>query len=491
MMEKVLNLKQYRNIHLVGVSGIEGLGIFRYLRQRNIPAILHDFAQNLEELKANIFSLHDYLSEEEKKEIWQLLEAQRDSIRLRDRYLEGIGSADLIFVPQSWFRYPQNEPLKKIQGKVPFVQITELYLRFFPGKVVGVSGSSGKSTTSALIYHLLKQKQGIRVWLSGNDRNNPPVLHKVDQASKEDILILEISNRQLIGLQVSPQIGVLTTISPTHLDDHASFSEYVEVKKNLIRYQRPNDLAVLNYENEYLRTFASETPADVWWFGLKWRRGLEGAFLDRGRLRFKFKGAEEEILSSDKLPLPGKHNILNALAASLVAKRMGLAIRDIAKGLQTFKGLKHRLELVAKWEGVEFYNDSQATNPEAATAALEAFPQRPKIVIAGGKAKPNPGDFREWLETLSKAKVKALLLIGEAANQIFDLWSQIKPKSQVLVRRCSSLDEAVKRAFSLLKDNEVVLLSPACESFGEFKDYRERGEKFRRLVKEEIAKRNP
>ncbi|MCD6422268.1 UDP-N-acetylmuramoyl-L-alanine--D-glutamate ligase [bacterium] len=485
-MEKGFDLDKFKCIHLVGISGIEGFGIFRYLRQRKIPAILHDFASSLEELRENLFSLHDYLSEKEKKAIWEELQKEKANLRLKDRYLEGIEEADLIFVPQSWFRYPQNEPLKKLYGKVPFVQITELYLRFFPGKVVGVTGSSGKSTTSALIYHLLKAKKGVRVWLSGNDRANPPVLHKIDEADKNDILVLEISNRQLIGLKISPHIGVLTTISPTHLDDHASFSEYVEVKKNLIRYQRPSDYAILNLENSYLRDFASETPAQVFWFGLRPRRGKKGAFLEEDKLAF-FLPEKQEIMPRKDLPLVGEHNVLNALASALCAYILGLSFAQIASRLKTFKGLKHRLELVGKFNGVEFYNDSQATNPEASQAALEAFADREKIVIAGGKAKPNPEDFREWILSMWDNKVKALLLIGEAKEQIYSIWQEAKQKNKkpaFYVAKCKNLEEAVKRAFSLLTGKEVVLLSPACESFGEFKDYRERGEKFKKLVKE-------
>lgn len=464
---------------------MEGLAIFRFFKKHKIKAILHDFSSGLDELKQSFWSSNDYLSEKEKEKIWQEILEEKQNLQLKNNYLKDIEKADLIFVPQSWFRYSQNEPLKRIKKKIPFCQITELYFKFFPGIIIGVTGSSGKSTTCALIFHLLKNLKGRDVWLSGNDRQNPPVLHKIEKAKKNDILILEISNRQLIDLKCSPKIAVLATISPTHLDDHKDFKEYLEVKKNIIRYQKPNDLAILNYENKYTRSFAKETKAQVLWFGLHWQKKLSGAFLKKDELVFNLQKTEK-IIRAKELQLRGSHNILNCLSSSLVAKKIGLRTQEISQKLKEFTGLKHRLELVGKINGAEFYNDSQATNPQAAQAAIETFPGKEKIVIAGGKAKPNPADFREWLSAMWENQVKALFLIGEAKDQIENVFKEIVKKGQkpeLKMEKCTNLEEAVKKAISKIKDKTVVLMSPACESFGEFKDYRERGNQFRELIK--------
>jgi len=479
-----LNLKDFlgKNIHIIGVSGMEGLAVFRFLSKYNISAILHDFSSNLDELKQSLWVYHDYLSNQEKQKIWHDILDEKRNLQLKDKYLKDIKKADLIFVPQSWFRYPINEPLKKLQGEIQFLQLTDLYFKFFPGTIIGVTGSSGKSTTSALIYHLIKDIKGRKVWLSGNDRANPPVLEKIEEANKNDILILEISNRQLIGLRYSPNIAVVTTISPTHIDDHSTFSEYVNIKKNIVRYQKPFDLAILNKDNEFVKEFANFTKADVLWFGTL-KRGFRGAFLDSENLVFNLD-KKEKIIKKSELKIPGIHNVLNALASSLVAKKLGLKTEEIASKLKTFKGLKHRLELVGEINGVEFYNDSQATNPEAAEAAIEAF-NKPKIIIAGGKSKPNAEDFREWLDSMWDSNVKALFLIGEAQNQIYEVYKEIleeREKSDFIIKKCNNLDRAFKETIKLVKRGDVVLLSPACESFGEFRDYRERGERFKELV---------
>jgi UDP-N-acetylmuramoylalanine--D-glutamate ligase len=491
-----VNLKQFqnKNIHIVGISGMEGLAVWRFFKKHEIKITLHDFSENLEALKQSFFSFHDYLSESEKNKIWRDLESEKANICLKEDYLKGINESDIIFVPQSWFRYPANKPLQELKGKVKFKQLTELYFENFTGTIIGVTGSSGKSTTANLIYHLIYGLRGKNVWLSGNDRHNPPVLLEIEKANKNDLLILEISNRQLIDLKYSPQIAVVTTLASTHLDDHKTFENYLAAKENIVRYQTANDLAILNYDNQYVRDFANKTKAEVQWFGLNSGIGLSGAFLIDEKLSFIFKQTQN-LLAVENLPLPGVHNVLNALAASLVARFLGVSNRVISQNLLQFKGLEHRLELIAEFKGTKFYNDTQATNPEAAKAAIEAFPQKEKIVIAGGKKKDNPADFKPWLKSLFKNKVKVLLLIGEAEDQIVAELKKINSKTRpnfgsgripFLVKKCQNMEAAVKEAFVQTKSDGIVLMSPACESFGEFTDYRERGEKFKTEVEKQI-----
>lgn len=482
----VVNLKQYKNqnIHIIGVSGMEGLAVYRWLKKHKIPAVLHDFSENLQALKQSFFSYHDYLNVSDKEKIWHDL--SKENVNLKENYLRNIAEADIIFVPQSWFRYPANESLKHLPKNIKIKQLTQAYFENFPGIIIGVTGSSGKSTTANLIYHLLKGIKNRRVWLSGNDRNNPPVILEIEEADKNDILILEISNRQLIDFKYSPQIAVVTTLAPNHLDDHGSFENYLKVKQNIVRYQKAKDLAILNYDNQYVRDFANVTPAKVEWFGLNTEISLKGAFILDNNFTFIFD-KKFPFLKIKDFPLLGAHNALNALAASLVAKRLGLSCKQIARKLASFKGLAYRLELIAKYKKTKFYNDSQATSSEAAQAAIEAFPQKRKIVIAGGKKKPNSTDFYPWLKSLINNKVKLLLLIGEAREQIEQELDKLKKKVPFAIGKCDNMEDAVAEAFANLKDIDIVLMSPACESFGEFTDYRERGARFTQLVQEQIA----
>jgi len=478
-----------KNIHIVGISGMEGLAVWQYFKSQisnfKSQIYLHDFSENLETLKQSLFAYHDYLGKQEKERVWRELEQEKDNIRLREDYLKGVEEADIIFVPQSWFRYPANAPLYDLKGQVKFKQLTQLYFETFVGIIVGITGSSGKSTTANLIYHLIRYLPRRRVWLSGNDRNNPPVLNKIQDADKDDILVLEISNRQLIDLEYSPQVAVVSTLSPTHIDDHKTFTHYLEAKVNIVKYQDSKDLAILNYDNKYVRAFAHKTKAKVEWFGLNSALNLKGAFLEDDNLVFDLK-KKEAIMPLVDFPLPGEHNLSNALAASLVARHFGLKPADVSRKLRDFKGLKHRLELVAKSKGVEFYNDSQATNAQAAQAAIESFPGRNKIIIAGGRKKDNPKDFKPWLKSLIKNEVRALLLIGEAGGQIHQELKKITKKAPFLVKDCGKMQQAVEEVFGIMKKGDAVLMSPACESFGEFKDYRERGERFREEVNAQI-----
>jgi UDP-N-acetylmuramoylalanine--D-glutamate ligase len=482
-----LNLTKFqnKNIHIVGVSGMEGLAVWRFLKKHKIAVTLHDFSENLQALKESLFSYHDYLSQTKKEKIWADL--SQEKINLKENYLRDINEADIVFVGQAWFRYPANDPIKFLPKTVNLKQLTELYFENFPGTIIGVTGSNGKSTTANLIFHLLKDLKGRRVWLSGNDRQNPPVILEIEKATKNDLLILEISNRQLIDFPYSPQIAVVTTLEPTHLDDHKTFDNYLRAKENIVRHQKAKDLAVLNYDNENVRDFANVTRAKVEWFGLNTAVALQGAFLVDGDLTFIFN-SNEKILSGRHFRLPGEHNLKNALAASLVAKFLGMSRKQISRRLISFRGLAYRLELVAKFKKTKFYNDSQATSPEAGKAAVESFPRQKKIVIAGGKAKLNPKDFDSWLLDLINNKVKILLLIGEAGIQIKQRLALLKKRIPFVVKECQNMETAVAEAFANLNNIDLVLMSPACESFGEFTDYRERGQRFTQLVKENIKK---
>jgi len=225
----------------------------------------------------------------------------------------------------------------------------------------------------------------------------------------------------------------------------------------------------------------------VEWFGLNTASSLEGAFVFDGNFAFIFD-EQKPFLKLKNFHLPGEHNARNALAASLVARFLGLSNKQIARKVSSFKSLPYRLELTAKFKKTKFYNDSQATSPEAAKAAIESFPNYKKIVIAGGKAKIDPTDFDSWIEALINNKVKMLLLIGEASEQIEKEIFRLKKKVPFALGKCDNMEDAVAEAFANIQNVDIILMSPACESFGEFADYRERGRRFDVEVKKNIKK---
>jgi len=469
-----------KSIHIVGVSGMEGAAAAEFLLSKGARIIGHDFIAR-DRLKENFFSLHDYLDNQKKEQEWQKFMRTDPELRLGNNYLTDIEKADLIFVPQAWFRYDFNLKLKKLKGRIPFIGILDLYFSFSKARIVGVTGSCGKTTTTRLTYEIIRREK--RALISGNDRDLPPVIDKAEKLGKDDYLILEISNRQLIDFNQAPEIGVITNLFPTHLDDHPSFKAYKYVKLNLIRSQSKDQKAVLNLDDEEVMDLSSYAPGRKFFFSLR-REPERGSYLKRGQ--GYWIGEKEPVIKFDQVKIPGPHNRANILAAVTVAKIVGIKNRNIRNACYSFKGLKHRLEFVKAEDGVQYYNDSQSTNSLSTVAAIRSFKQ-PIILIAGGKAKPNPKDFNILAEEMMAAKnLKALFLIGQSAGQIkreLVRQSTEKERSGLRLKICRKLSEAVEEARRVARPSDIVLLSPASESFGEFKDYRERGREFKRLVR--------
>jgi UDP-N-acetylmuramoylalanine--D-glutamate ligase len=446
----------------------------------------HDFCEE-KDFEKNFNSFHDWMNSREKKKAFLRLKRLPIKFRFKDYYLIDAHQADLIFVPQSWFRYKENEKLKRLKNKIPFSSISKLYFQLCPCPIIGITGTSGKSTTSRLIYEILKKGhfQG-QVYFSGNDRQNVQVLDQIPKMKLEDVLVLEISNRQLmIDLGKSPYISVITNISPNHIDDHGTYKNYIETKEKILKYQTRKDFAVLNYDNKITRDFAKDCKAQVFLFSSE--ELDQGAFLREKDIIIKKDNKEYLIASADDLRIPGPHNIENVLAASLATFLFGINTKVIREAVIEFKGLKHRLEFVRELDGVKYYEDSSACNPDGPRVAVETFHQ-PKILIAGGsRKKPLPNEFDKMAEAIVKYNTKALLLIGKMADLIEKaVQKKVKELNSkgLLIKSYSTLGKAVFDARAIAAPGDVVILSPGCESFGMFKDYRARGNQFKKLVKE-------
>lgn len=478
-----------KNIHVIGISGAESSAVLEFLHDNKIGVSItaHDFCEE-EEFKEKFFSFHDAMSLGEKEEMYKKLKDYNIKFNFGGKYLAEIEKADIIFAPQSWFRYPQNEPLKLLSKKIEFCNITKLYFNLCPCKIIAITGTSGKSTTSALIYEIVKRgyKNG-EVYFSGNDRENIQVLKDIFKIKENDVLILEVSNRQLmIDFKRSPYIGVITNITPNHLDDHKSFLDYIKVKKKLLRYQKNTDFAVLNYDNELTKDISLEVKSQVYNFSRK-EKVERGSFVSSGKIIILDKGHEYRICSIYDLKIPGPHNIENVLAASLVSYLFGISTKSIREAVLGFSGIKSRLEFIRESKGVKYYEDSSACNPDGTAVAAQSF-KAPILLIAGGsRKKPYPGEFDRMADSIINSKTKAMFLIGERAATIKEAIKNSCVKSQVpgpIVKMCENLEVAVKSAAKSAVKGDVVILSPGCESFGMFIDYRDRARQYKRLVEE-------
>ncbi len=351
-----------------------------------------------------------------------------------------------------------------------------IFFELCPAQIIGITGANGKSTTAALTAHLLKVglgQEGLKyreVWLSGNI-GNEPLLTVIDQIDPDDLVVLELSSfqiEQLAQIKKAPQVALLTNLTPNHLDRYGTFANYCAAKENIFKLQQ------LNENEPAVSIFNSEDEIGTEWFE-KYKK-------DRGRICVKFSSDDVKQEIRDKFSLPGRANVSNLAAAISVAKCFSVADEQIKNCLPEFKTLPHRLELVAEIDGVRWYNDSKATTPEGAIAALEAFEQ-PKIIIAGGYDKHIP--FDELGEKIAK-EAKAAILMGQTAEKIADaiekkLATENREK-KIKVKTVDSLGKAVDLAGQLAVAGDVVLLSPACASYDMFDNFQHRGREFTKLV---------
>ena len=366
---------------------------------------------------------------------------------------------------------PANLPqLEKARASgVPVWSEIELAWRFLRGKLVAVTGSNGKTTTTALIAHILKGAS-IPTLVGGNI--GTPLLALVETSTDSTVTVAEVSSFQLETVEAfRPEIGVLLNLTPDHLDRHASFEKYAAAKMRMFDNQIERDAAVLNADDPGVARRMPSKP-QVYWFS-RTKRVAQGAFLRDGQIFFRDHGSEIPLVRREQIPLRGEHNVENVLAACAAAYLAGATPSSIAAGIASFRAVEHRLEFVAEVGGVSYYNDSKATNVDAALKAIEAFPNS-LIVILGGKDKGSPyAPLREPL----RARAKAALLIGAAADQIAaDLGGAIP------CEHAGTLDCAVARAAERAQPGDVVLLAPACSSFDQFENYEHRGRAFKQLV---------
>ncbi len=383
---------------------------------------------------------------------------------------------DLIVVSPG---VPANLPELQLARKnnIPVWSEIELAWRFLRGKLIAITGSNGKTTTTSLVAHILKTA-GIPTHVGGNI--GTPLLSLVERSSDTDVTVAEVSSFQLETIEgFRPEIGVLLNLTPDHLDRHNTFEEYAAAKMRMFENQIERDIALLNADDPEITKRMPARPR-VFWFSRK-KRVAAGAFLLGDFIVFRNEGFEVELVRRDQVPLRGEHNLENVLAACAAAYLAGATPQAIAAGVKSFQAVEHRLEFVAEIAGVEYFNDSKATNVDAAAKAIEAFPG-PLHVILGGKDKGSP---YTPIRQLLRERAAEVLLIGAAAEKIASDLADLP--GAVPVVHANTLDRAVKLAFDRARPGDTVLLAPACSSFDQFENYEHRGRVFKQLVGELAA----
>lgn len=363
---------------------------------------------------------------------------------------------------------PYSNPMvKRAQAlKLPIITEPELAYEVLAGELIGITGSNGKTTTTTLINLMLNQDQPTtKAYVAGNI--GIPASEVAQKIQPGQTMVTELSSFQLLGVtELRPHIAVLTNIYEAHLDYHGNRHNYIEAKMNLVKNQTPDDYFVVNWDSEEWQKLSQRTRGQVVPFS-RLGKSTAGSYVKDGQIYFR----EERICPVAVIKIPGQHNVENALAAVAVAKLKGVSNQAIQTVLQTFAGVKHRIQFVEEWQQRRFYNDSKATNIEATTVALQSFAQ-PIVLIAGGLDR---GFTFEALVPLLKKHVRAMVLYGETSDLMKAAGQQAGIAAIVQV---SDLVAATKQAVALSKPNEVILLSPAAASWDQFKTFEERGDLF-------------
>lgn len=349
----------------------------------------------------------------------------------------------------------------------------ELAFRLSPTeKIVAITGTNGKTTTTTLTGEILKRAK-FNTYVVGNI--GVGILQEIIKAKSDDVFVIEASSFQLEDTKLfKPKISIILNISPDHIDWHGSYENYIKAKKNIFKNQDKNDYIILNYDDKIIRSFSKEINANIIWFSLLQKLN-KGIYLDGEDIIINDEIREKKLMSTKDIRILGKHNLENVLGSIGICYAMGVDIEIIKEGAKEFKGVEHRLEYVMEKNRIYFYNDSKGTNPEASIKAIKAI-DTPIILIAGGYDKGVR--FDEFIKSFDN-KVKSLILLGETKEQIKNTAIKYGFQNYYLV---DNMDEAIHLAYKLGQKGDSILLSPACASWGMYKNFEERGKEFKKAV---------
>lgn len=392
---------------------------------------------------------------------------------------EDFQKAHLIFQNPS---VPDSSPYLKIarENNIPIINDWSLFLDNHDNFLIGITGSKGKSTTTSLVFELIKKKN--KAILCGNIGVSP--LKYMDSMKRDGVVVAEFSSwllRGLLPVKKCPNIAVITNLKSDHLDKYDSIEDYHNDKKIIFKFQEPKDIIILNKDDKESKKVGEGIKSRIFWFSKKHFSGKNGIFVKDKDIIFKDEGRAEKVAKISDIKIPGDHNLENILAAVCVAKVFGIKNNDIKNVLRKFKGIPDRLELVREIKGVRYYNDTTATNPDGAVSALKAFKEKKKriILIAGGVDKNL--DYKEFAKTIKREVKELILFPGTATDKILK-------EVNVRHRMAHKMNEAVSLAKSFAKKGDIVLLSPGAASFGLFQNEFDRGKQFVKEVKKNNLK---
>ena len=370
---------------------------------------------------------------------------------------------------------PTDLPLVKsfYEQGLPVWGEVELAFRTGKGRVLAITGTNGKTTTTALLGKIMEDAED-SVFVVGNI--GTPYTSKALEMTEDSVTVAEISSFQLETIEkFAPCVSAILNITEDHLNRHHTMEEYIRVKELIVKNQKPEDVCVLNYEDPVLREFGKNIVPQTVYFSSE-RRLEKGIFLEDGQIILKTEDQEISLVKTDDLKLLGKHNFENVMAAAAMAYYAGVSVESIRKSICEFTAVEHRIEYVTEKNGVVYYNDSKGTNPDAAIKGIQAM-NRPTWLIGGGYDKGSSYD--EWLNSFD-GKVRSMVLIGQTKEKIREAAERLGVCSCIL---CEDLQEAVKICAEKAQPGEAVLLSPACASWGQFDNYEQRGDCFKEYVK--------
>ncbi|OQB06029.1 MAG: UDP-N-acetylmuramoylalanine--D-glutamate ligase [bacterium ADurb.Bin212] len=463
-----LNELASKKVAVLGV-GVEGVALCNYLKGKCADISLLDQKDQDSLLADNSISYYE--------ELFSLLKDKKIGHRLGSDYLNDLDNFDVIFrSPGVRYLLPELQRAKS-HGVLISSQIN-LFFDLCPCKIIGVTGTKGKGTTSSLIKAMLEKEFKYKVCLAGNI--GYPAISLLDKIQEKDVVILELSSFQLQDLNISPHVAVVTNLSQDHLDYHANLEEYMESKKNIFKTQSNADYLVVN--SSINTKYYLPAKSNILKFSANDNVSADAAIfpIDSGSkmVCIKSDNSWQKIVDKSQIKLVGDHNLENIAAAALVAKIFNIRLESISEAAQDFAGLPHRIEFVLERDRVLYYNDSYATNPSPTIAAIKSF-SGDIILILGGSSKG--ADFSHLAEEVNKSSVAKVILIGDESVRIKKALMDFQFKGEIFDAGYD-FQSAVELSKKLAKPGDVVLFSPACASFDMFKNYKDRGEKYRLLV---------